>query len=78
MDHADVFADFSWNDPALALDERWLAGGSEGGDRIASVDIGDLVSQQRDLSAEHDVGRLARRTMIIVRDHRRLEIGGRT
>ena len=54
MDHTDVFADFSWNDPALALNEPWLHSWlMRGGDQIQSMDVGDLVFPTRTSSAAH-------------------------
>jgi plasmid stability protein len=65
MDHTDVFAEFSWNDPALALNEPWLHSWlMRGGDQIHSMDIGDLVFPTRTSWRRTDVGWLARRTVV--------------
>lgn len=66
VERSDVFADYSWGDPGLAVGEpwinSWLMRGAPAG--IASMDIGDLVFAARTGWKQTDSGWLQRRTIV--------------
>lgn len=66
VEHSDVFADFSWDDPTTAIGEPWIHSWLMRGAGVAipRMDVGDLVFPMRTNHVDTDSGWLRRRALI--------------